>query len=93
MTDDIVQRLYDRAFSGKAKDPLCEEAAAEIARLRAATDHWHTRAEPAPLDKPVLFFTNHLGGFIWIGRRGPLPNDVSHWMHLPSPPGAADAKD
>jgi hypothetical protein len=31
---DIVNRLLDRSYSGKAKDPLCEEAADEISRLR-----------------------------------------------------------
>ena len=31
---DIVDRLRDRAYSLKAKDRLCEEAAAEIDRLR-----------------------------------------------------------
>jgi hypothetical protein len=33
---DLVQRLRDRAYSFKAHDPLVEEAAAEIARLREA---------------------------------------------------------
>jgi hypothetical protein len=31
---DIVQRLRDRAFAFKAPDPLLEEAADEIERLR-----------------------------------------------------------
>jgi hypothetical protein len=31
---DIVDRLRDRSFSTKARDPLCEEAATEIERLR-----------------------------------------------------------
>jgi hypothetical protein len=43
------------------------------------------------MDKPVLFFTNHLDGFMWIGRRGLLPNDVSHWCPLPAPPGESNA--
>lgn len=30
---DIINRLRDRSFSSKAKDELCEEAAAEIERL------------------------------------------------------------
>ena len=34
MHGDLVQRLLDRAYSSKAPDPLVEEAAAEIARLR-----------------------------------------------------------
>jgi hypothetical protein len=33
---DIVDRLRDRAYSLKAKDPLCEEAAAYIVALRMA---------------------------------------------------------
>lgn len=31
---DIVQRLRDRAYSSKVPDPLCEQAATEIERLR-----------------------------------------------------------
>ena len=31
---DIVNRLRDRSYMSKAKDPLCEEAADEIERLR-----------------------------------------------------------
>jgi hypothetical protein len=34
MKDDLVQRLRDRAYSFKAPDPLVEEAADEIERLR-----------------------------------------------------------
>jgi hypothetical protein len=47
---------------------------------------WRDRSEQPPMDKPVLLFTNHLDGFMWIGRRGLLPNDVSHWTPLPEPP-------
>lgn len=32
--NDLVQRLRDRAYATRAGDPLCEEAAAEIERLR-----------------------------------------------------------
>jgi hypothetical protein len=32
---DLVTRLRDRAYSGKVPDALCEEAAAEIERLRS----------------------------------------------------------
>ena len=31
---NIVDRLRDRAYSTKAGDPLCEEAASEMVRLR-----------------------------------------------------------
>jgi len=34
MQDTLVQRLRDRAYSFKAPDPLVEEAANEIERLR-----------------------------------------------------------
>jgi hypothetical protein len=34
MQDSLVQRLRDRAYSFKAPDPLMEEAANEIERLR-----------------------------------------------------------
>jgi hypothetical protein len=53
---------------------------------------WHDRSEQPPQDARVLFYTSELDGFMWIGRRGLLPNNVSHWMLLPPPPGAADAK-
>ena len=36
MNNDLVQRLRDRAYSFKAPDPLVEEAADEIERLRPA---------------------------------------------------------
>ena len=34
--NDLVQRLRDRAYGSKIPDPLVEEAADEIERLRAA---------------------------------------------------------
>jgi hypothetical protein len=37
MSDDIVNRLRDRAYSGKVPDSLSDEAAAEIERLRSLT--------------------------------------------------------
>jgi hypothetical protein len=40
---DIVDRLRDRSFSTKARDPLCEEAAAEIERLRNGATCPHVR--------------------------------------------------
>ena len=36
MSDDLVQRLRDRAYGCKIPDPLVEEAADEIERLRPA---------------------------------------------------------
>jgi predicted DNA binding protein len=38
MQDKLVQRLRDRAYSFKAPDPLVEEAANEIERLRGYRD-------------------------------------------------------
>lgn len=35
---DLVDRLLDRAYSFKAPDPLLEEAAAEITRLRLTAE-------------------------------------------------------
>jgi hypothetical protein len=53
----------------------------------SAGPQWISRedAEPNPSEQ-CLLFTNHLDGFIWIGRRGLLPRDVSHWMYLPDKP-------
>lgn len=62
------------------------ESADEIEQLRAAAQRWRTIDEPPPPGEPVLLFTDHLDGFIWIGRRGLLPPDVTHWMPLPSKP-------
>jgi len=42
--DDLVHRLRDRAYAFKAPDPLLEEAANEIERLRCVT-------EPLPKEK------------------------------------------
>lgn len=37
---DIVVRLRDRSYSSKAPDPLVEEAATEIERLRRIVSMW-----------------------------------------------------
>lgn len=63
----------------------------ELVAAEAQLPRWRPRSEQPPMDKPVLFFTNHLDGFMWIGRRGLLPNDVSHWCPLPAPPGESNA--
>jgi len=56
---------------------------AEVERANA----WVDRRDALPdQSRQCMFFTNHLDGFIWIGRRGLLPNDVSHWRYLPEPP-------
>jgi hypothetical protein len=44
MQDSLVQRLRDRAYSFKAPDPLMEEAANEIERLRQERNHWMAAA-------------------------------------------------
>jgi hypothetical protein len=44
MQDTLVQRLRDRAYSFKATDPLMEEAANEIERLRQERNHWMAAA-------------------------------------------------
>ena len=41
---NIVERLRDRAYSFKAPDPLMEEAANEIERLRQERNHWMAAA-------------------------------------------------
>jgi hypothetical protein len=41
---NIVERLRDRAYSFKAPDPLVEEAANEIERLRQERNHWMAAA-------------------------------------------------
>ena len=46
---DIVSRLYDRAYSSTFPDPLIEEAAAEIMRLRELASGYATAIETAGL--------------------------------------------
>lgn len=45
MQDTLVQRLRDRAYSFKVPDPLVEEAANEIERLRQERNHWMAAAQ------------------------------------------------
>jgi hypothetical protein len=77
-------------------EQLLSEAKAHLAQSRywramyeqnSSEPQWISRedAEPNPSEQ-CLLFTNHLDGFIWIGRRGLLPRDVSHWMYLPDKP-------
>jgi hypothetical protein len=51
---------------------------------------WMDRSRVSPSDpnRQCLLYTDKLGGFMWIGRKGLLPNDVSHWCYLPEPPNA-----
>jgi hypothetical protein len=44
---DLVQRLLDRAYSGKATDALCEEAAKEIERLNVAITSYAASSKAA----------------------------------------------
>ena len=47
---DLVQRLLDRAYSGKAADALCEEAAKEIERLNVAITSYAASSEAAAME-------------------------------------------
>ena len=44
MAGTLVQRLRDRAYSSKFPDPLVEEAANELERLRQERNHWMAAA-------------------------------------------------
>jgi hypothetical protein len=44
MFNSLVDRLRDRSFSFKGKDPLMEEAADEIERLVKERNHWMAAA-------------------------------------------------
>jgi hypothetical protein len=87
---DIVEQLRGfhpwATFTGVLPMTVCQDAADEIDRLRASYPRWRSITEPPPPGQPVLLFTDHLDGFVWIGRRGLLPPDVTHWMPLPGPP-------
>jgi len=41
MTDELVERLHDRAYCGRGVDSLCLDAAAEIQRLREVCQEQH----------------------------------------------------
>ena len=93
-----VQALSDQ---GRDNRHRLVEALDANKRLTAAHRYWQTMydqnsAEPQWMDRSkvdppdphrqCLLFTNKLAGFIWVGRKGVLPADVSHWMYLPDPP-------
>lgn len=44
---DLIDRLRDRAYSSKSVDRLCEEAAAEIERLKIALDCYRRSSQAA----------------------------------------------
>jgi len=87
-------------FTGRVPMTVCQDAAREIEQLRwhrvrsenvigrllEAVPRWRPIADPPPCGVPVLLFTDHLGGFVWVGSRGLLPPDVTHWMELPEKP-------
>jgi hypothetical protein len=87
-------------FTGRVPMTVCQDAADEIdtlrwhkvrseniiGRLLESVPRWRSIDDPPPPGVPVLLFTDHLDGFVWIGRRGLLPPDVTHWMALPEKP-------
>jgi hypothetical protein len=104
MTDIIerLRRWCHDVYAQSAQD-LMEEAATEIEQLRRDARYWramheHNSPEPQWMDRSqvspsdptrqCLLYTDKLEGFIWIGRKGVLPADVSHWMYLPAQPSA-----
>jgi hypothetical protein len=104
MTDitERLRRWCHDVYAQSAQD-IMDEAAREIEQLRrnarywqAVHDHnshepqWMDRSQVEPSDptRQCLLYTDKLEGFMWIGRKGLLPNDVSHWMFLPEPPSA-----
>lgn len=98
---DIVDQLRDRAYSGKAGDPLCERAAEVIDRLRAER-RWIPVSERLPDRGDTIWIFDRDGvalgefhgeyGFQTYGascdREGLNSEtlfDVTHWMELQEP--------
>lgn len=87
-------------MTGRVPMSVCQDAASEIERLRwhklrsenvigrlmDSVPRWRPIDDPPPKGVPVLLFTDHLSGFVWVGSRGLLPPDVTHWMELPARP-------
>jgi hypothetical protein len=83
---ELEAELHRLRIDNHAKAAACAAMRAALAEASRA-DAWVDRRDALPdQSRQCMFFTNHLDGFIWIGRRGLLPNDVSHWRYLPDPP-------
>jgi hypothetical protein len=61
----------------------------------AAEDRWIDRndREPPDTNKQYLLYTTAMEGFVWFGRRGLLPQSVTHWMEIPEPPAPSMRQD
>jgi hypothetical protein len=104
MTDIIERlRKWCHAPDAVSAQDIMEEAANRLEASRqqvrfwkdmyeqhSAEPRWMERSQVEPSDptRQCLLYTDKLEGFMWIGRKGLLPSDVSHWMFLPEPPNA-----
>ena len=96
-------KCWCHAPRAQSAQDIMDEAAKEIEQLRRDARYWRAMyeqnspepqwidrslASPSDPNRQCLLYTDKLEGFIWIGRKGLLPGDVSHWMYLPEPPNA-----
>jgi hypothetical protein len=82
---DIVTRLLDRSYMSKAKDPLCEEAAAEIERLKQRVAELAYSKEQLELRVLDLIMTRAKNALVTGNAQGPFA-----WAaDIPSKFGAA----
>lgn len=78
MQHTLVQRLRDRAYSFKAPDPLMEEAANEIERLRGYRDEAEAEASIAGLVVERLRLTSAEREAIEWAARAADPDYTGH---------------
>ena len=76
MQHTLVQRLRDRAYSSKAPDPLMEEAASEIERLRGYRDMAEADRDVAMLAAERLRLTDE--------ERSVIEVCATHWQTAPA---------
>jgi hypothetical protein len=69
---DIVARLLDRSYMSKAKDPLCEEAAAEIERLKQRVAELAYAKEQLELRVLDLIMTRAKNAMVTGNAQGPF---------------------
>jgi hypothetical protein len=104
MTDIIERlRKWCHAPDAVSAQDLMDEAANKLEASRQQVRFWkamyeqnspepkwidRSLASPSDPNRQCLLYTDKLEGFIWIGRKGLLPGDVTHWQYLPEPPNA-----
>jgi len=97
----LVGVMLSEIGTAQKYNSLVSELQADIERLRGEARYWRTmyqhnckepqwmdisKVTPPDENRQYLLYTTALEGFVWIGRRGPLPKSVTHWMSVPELP-------